>query len=281
VLGAWLLVLLGGAPLGARFESVITNSPSSFLPGGAESVAAAALAERFPGGELTPAIIAAARDEGLTAADRAAIEAIRSDVAANLPAKALAPTPIVPSENGRAVVFSVPLEVTGDSAALTAAVDALKQRIASPPEGIVMKVTGPAGFGADAIEVFGDINTTLLLATGTLVIALLLIIYRSPVFWVLPILAVAFAELTVRAVGYLLGSSGVVINGQTQGIALVLVFGAGTDYALLLVARYREELHHRATPGEALRVALGQAGPASSQAPEPSSPASWCSRSPR
>lgn len=262
VLGAWLLILVGGGPLGAKFESVITNSPSSFLPGSAESVKAAELSERFPGGELTPAIIVAARDGGLTADDRAAIEAIRADIASNLPEKSLPPTPLIPSENGEALVFSVPLEVTGDSDALKAAVDDFKARVDAPPAGVEVKVTGPAGFGADAIEVFGDINTTLLLATGTLVIVLLLIIYRSPVFWVLPILAVAFAELTVRAIGYLLGSNGVVINGQTQGIALVLVFGAGTDYALLLVARYREELHHRATPREAMRVALGQAGPA-------------------
>lgn len=262
VLGAWLLILAVGAPLGAKFESVITNEPSSFLPGSAESVKVAELAGRFPDGELTPAIVVAAREGGLTDADRAAVDAIRSGIAANLPEKALAPTPVIPSDRGDALVFSVPLEVSGDAEALEAAVEDFRDRAKDVPEGLELKVTGPAGFSADAIKVFGNINTTLLLATGVLVIVLLLIIYRSPVFWILPVIAVAFAELTVRAIGYLIGSNGVVINGQTQGILLVLVFGAGTDYALLLVARYREELHHHAAARDAMRIALGQAGPA-------------------
>ncbi|MFN8123142.1 MAG: MMPL family transporter [Thermoleophilia bacterium] len=263
VLGAWLLVLAVGGPLGAKFESVITNEPSSFLPGSAESVKVAELAKQFPDGELTPAIIVASRDGGLTAADRAAVEGLRTGIAGDLPPKALAPTPLIPSQDGRALVFSVPLEVSGDADALEAAVEDFRDR-ADPvaADGLQVKVTGPAGFSADAIKVFGNINTTLLIATGLLVIVLLLIIYRSPVFWILPIVAVGFAEMTVRAIGYLLGSNGVVINGQTQGILLVLVFGAGTDYALLLVARYREELHHHESARDAMRVALSQAGPA-------------------
>ncbi|MCC6830850.1 MAG: MMPL family transporter [Thermoleophilia bacterium] len=263
VLGAWLLVLAVGGPLGAKFESVITNEPSSFLPGSAESVRVAELGKAFPDGELTPAIVVAARETGLTAADRAAVGGLRTAIAGELPPKALAPTPLIPSPDGRALVFSVPLEVSGDADALVDAVEDFRDRTEGvAADGLQVKVTGPAGFSADAIKVFGNINTTLLIATGLLVIVLLLVIYRSPVFWVLPVLAVGFAEMTVRAVGYLLGSNGVVINGQTQGILLVLVFGAGTDYALLLVARYREELHHRESARDAMRVALGQAGPA-------------------
>ena len=91
---------------------------------------------------------------------------------------------------------------------------------------------------------------------------LLILIYRSPIFWFLPLLAVAFAELTVRGIGYALASAGVVVNGQTAGILLVLVFGAGTDYALLLVARYREELRRHEDKHEAIGLALRRAGPA-------------------
>ena len=91
---------------------------------------------------------------------------------------------------------------------------------------------------------------------------LLVLIYRSPIFWILPLLAVAFAELTVRGIGYVLASNGVVVNGQTAGILLVLVFGAGTDYALLLVARYREELRRHEDKHEAMHLALRRAGPA-------------------
>ena len=90
---------------------------------------------------------------------------------------------------------------------------------------------------------------------------LLILIYRSPIFWILPLLAVVFAEITVRAIGYGLASAGVVVNGQTAGILLVLVFGAGTDYALLLVARYREELRRHEDKHEAMGLALRRAGP--------------------
>ena len=90
---------------------------------------------------------------------------------------------------------------------------------------------------------------------------LLVIIYRSPIFWVFPLLAVFFAEGLVRGIGSLLVDAGVVVNGQTGGILLVLVFGAGTDYALLLTARYREELHRHDDKHEAMRVAVRQAGP--------------------
>ena len=90
---------------------------------------------------------------------------------------------------------------------------------------------------------------------------LLVIIYRSPIFWILPLLAVLFAEALVRGIGTLLAEAGVVINGQTGGILLVLVFGAGTDYALLLTARYREELHRHDDKHDAMRIAVRQAGP--------------------
>src|SRR5262249_23982521 len=85
---------------------------------------------------------------------------------------------------------------------------------------------------------------------------------RSPIFWILPLLSVGFAEMTVRAVGYGLAEAGVVINGQTAGILLVLVFGAGTDYALLLVSRYREELRRNEDRHKAMGIALRRAGPA-------------------
>lgn len=218
VLLAWLAILVAGAPLGAQFEDVITNEPSSFLPGSSEAVTVAELAAEFPGGELTPAVVVSAREAGLTPDDRAAIEADRDAIAADPPESSLPPTPVDYSPDGVAAVYSVPLEVSGDAEGLQAAVDRIRAEVADGPAGLETDVTGPAGFSADAIEVFGDINTTLLLATASLVIVLLLIIYRSPIFWVLPILAVGFAELAVRSIGYLLGSNGVVINGQTQGI---------------------------------------------------------------
>ncbi len=124
-----------------------------------------------------------------------------------------------------------------------------------------MKVTGPAGYSADASKAFEGINSTLLFTTAALVFVLLVFIYRSPIFWILPLLSVFFAEAMVRGIGTLLVEAGVVVNGQTGGILLVLVFGAGTDYALLLTARYREELHRHEDKHDAMRIAMRQAGP--------------------
>ena len=123
-------------------------------------------------------------------------------------------------------------------------------------------MTGPAGFSADATKAFEGINSTLLLVTAGLVFVLLVLIYRSPIFWMLPLFTVLLAESVVRGLGTLLADAGVVINGQTGGILLVLVFGAGTDYALLLTARYREELQLLEDKYAAMRVALRQGGPA-------------------
>ncbi len=125
-----------------------------------------------------------------------------------------------------------------------------------------MKITGGAGFSADAIEVFEGINGTLLLAAVSLVIFLLIVIYRSPMFFFIPLIAVMFAEILSRSLGYGISELGVTINGQSSSIMSVLVLGAGTDYALLLVARYREELHRTADKHEAMRTALASAGPA-------------------
>src|SRR6201999_2669645 len=117
--------------------------------------------------------------------------------------------------------------------------------------GLEVKITGGAGFSADAIEVFEGINGTLLLAAVSLVI-----------FLFIPLIAVIFAELLSRSIGYGVSELGVTINGQSSSIMSVLVLGAGTDYALLLVARYREELHHTTDKYKAMGTALESAGPA-------------------
>ncbi len=134
--------------------------------------------------------------------------------------------------------------------------------MSDPGGGLEVKITGGAGYAADAIEVFETINGTLLLAAVSLVIVLLILIYRSPVFLFIPLAAVIFAEILARSVGYGLSELGVTINGQSSAIMSILVLGAGTDYALLIVARYREELHHTLDRHEAIRAAMSSAGPA-------------------
>jgi putative drug exporter of the RND superfamily len=137
-----------------------------------------------------------------------------------------------------------------------------REQIPDDDGGLEAKITGGAGFSADAIEVFEGINGTLLLAALSLVIFLLIVIYRSPMFFLIPLVAVVFAEFLSRSLGYGLTELGVTVNGQSSSIMSVLVLGAGTDYALLLVSRYREELHHTVDKHEAMRTALASAGPA-------------------
>ena len=134
--------------------------------------------------------------------------------------------------------------------------------MSDPGGGLEVKITGGAGYAADAIEVFESINGTLLLAAVSLVIVLLILIYRSPIFLFIPLAAVIFAEILARSVGYGLSELGVTINGQSSSIMSIMVLGAGTDYALLIVARYREELHHTEDRHEAMRAAIASAGPA-------------------
>ncbi|HEX4806667.1 MAG TPA: MMPL family transporter [Conexibacter sp.] len=262
VLVAWLLIAAVAGSYAGKLEDAEKNEPSSFLPGNAESVAALNAVKRFRSGETVAAVIVYRRPSGLTAADRAAVARDRAAINARLPvATAPLPPPIL-SRDGTAALLVAPIAPHGKSRVLTSAVDGLRSVAERAPPGLAVKVTGPAGFSADAIAVFRQINGTLLLATAALVFVLLILIYRSPIFWAIPLLTVLFAEATARAIGYGLAEAGVTVNGQTAGVLPVLVFGAGTDYALLLVARYREELRRHEDKHEAMRIALRRAGPA-------------------
>ena len=143
-------------------------------------------------------------------------------------------TPPTYSEDGTAALLTVPIVAGGDEQILIDAVESIREIAGEDlPPGLDEKVTGPAGFSADASAAFEGINSTLLFTTAILVLVLLVLIYRSPIFWIIPLFAVLLAEFVVRGIGYVLASSGLVINGQVGGILLVLVFGAGTDYALV------------------------------------------------
>jgi len=263
VLAAWVALALALGPLAGRFEGVQQNEPSSFLPESAESVAVLEASDRFPSGEATAAIAVFSDPDGLDAEGRAAVEDAREAIVAAGPTGVGELPPPVTSRDGTAAVLTIPIVAGGDEDVLVAAVEDVRDLVREGlPSGVEVEVTGPAGFSADATKAFEGINSTLLFATAGLVFVLLVLIYRSPIFWLLPLVTVLFAEAVVRGLGTLLAEAGVVINGQTGGILLVLVFGAGTDYALLLTARYREELHLVEDKHEAMRIALRQGGPA-------------------
>ncbi|MBW3653150.1 MAG: MMPL family transporter [Actinobacteria bacterium] len=264
VAGVWLaaIAVTFAFNLPGRFAEAENNESTSFLPGDAESTKALELTERFQGGELAPLVIVYRREGGLTTADRRRIAADRTALnKLDLPATSQFSAPQL-SPDGTAAIVQANITGDGEADTILGPVDAVRDRVSDPGGGLQAKVTGPAGYAADRIKVFEGINSTLLGAGLLLVLVLLALIYRSPVFLWIPLLAIVFAEVTTRALGYALTEAGVTVNGQSSAILSILVLGVGTDYALLLVARYREELRNHEDKHEAMALALRTAGPA-------------------
>ena len=265
VVGVWLLIAMAIGPLSGKFEDAQKNDPVDYLPASAESVKALEELEEFPSADQADAITVFHRNGGLTAADRSQIAETREAINAKRREGVGRTGPAVVSKDGRTALLSTPIKVedgSNESADVLAdTTDDIKAQLAELPGGLEGKVTGPAGFSADALDVFGDINGTLLYATAALVLLLLIIIYRSPIFWAIPFFSVLLAEVSARGFGYLLAEAGVTINGQSGGILPVLVFGAGTDYALLMVSRYREELRRHEDKHQAIGVTLRRTTP--------------------
>jgi RND superfamily putative drug exporter len=260
----WLLAIVGSfaANLPGKFSDAEENESTSFLPGDAESTAALTATKRFQGGELAPLVIVYRREGGLTAADR---RRIADDRAALNKLELRATSPFAapqPAPDGSAMIVQANITGDGEAETILDPVDAVRERVSDPGGGLEAKVTGPAGYAADQIKVFEGINGALLGAGLLLVLVLLALIYRSPVFLWIPLLAIIFAELATRSLGYGLTEAGVTVNGQSSAILSILVLGVGTDYALLLVARYREELRRHEDKHEAMKLALRTAGPA-------------------
>jgi RND superfamily putative drug exporter len=258
-LAVWIALIAVAAPLASRLGDAQDNDATTFLPESAESLQVARLQDQFNAGDATTAIIVYQRDGGLTQDDFATIDADSQEIASAFPDNEQ--SPVIPSEDGQVALLNVQLRVEDDNTGEL--VDQLRGIVQSESDGLQVKVTGPAGFAADLSEVFSGLNATLLLATAAVVAILLLITYRSPVLWILPLLTVAFADQLAGAIVYLLvRSTGLIVNGLSGGVLPVLVFGVGTDYALLIMARYREELRHHDDHLDALRVAVRQAAPA-------------------
>jgi RND superfamily putative drug exporter len=263
VLLAWVVFAAVAGSFAGKFEDGQENEQSSFLPGNAESVRALEQTERFASGDNAPVVVVYRRAGGLTTADTDKVAADRTALDARRPLATGAFRGPVVSDDRTTALLIAPIRPEGDGDVLVDAVDAVRDRAyTGAPAGLDVKVSGPAGFSRDAIKVFGSINGTLLLGTALLVFVLLIVIYRSPVFWIIPLVSVLFAEAASRGLGYALEEAGVTVNGQTGGILPVLVFGAGTDYALLLVSRYREELRRHEDKHEAAAIAMRRAGPA-------------------
>ncbi|MFE7765493.1 MMPL family transporter [Streptomyces sp. NPDC057438] len=267
VLGLWLVVLFVVAPFATKLTDAQDNDAASWLPGSAESTQVLEISEGFRP-EQIPAVVVYARDGGLTAEDRAAIETDVREL------KGLTAHGIIGDQTrgpvyDRAVdprAAQVLVPITMDEKGwerIAPAVDSIRDDVGEGGDGLAVHITGPGGTSADFSEAFEGIDSTLLMSAMAVVIVMLLLTYRSPTLILVPLLGVIAALFTAQALIYLLAEhTGLTVNGQSAGILTVLVFGAGTDYALLLVARYREELRRHEDRHEAMALALHRAGPA-------------------
>jgi RND superfamily putative drug exporter len=263
VLALWVVALVALGPLAGKLTSAENNQTSSWLPGSAESTKVVSLEGRFVSSTAAPAIIVYARDSGITPAD---LQKATADTAAFAEiGHVLGPVrPPHPSADGKALQTTVMVDLSKDGwNNLGPAVDKMRTIATTGDPGLTAHVGGPGGYGADQSKAFAGIDGTLLYSTLAVVIVLLLLTYRSPTLWLLPLVSSGLALTAAQGVIYLLAkNAGLTVNGQSQGILTVLVIGAGTDYALLLVARYREELRRHEDRHEAMLEALHRAGPA-------------------
>ena len=251
----WLIIGGGLGPLQAKTSEVQENDNAAFLPNSAESTQVLELDKKFVSAEASPAIVIYGRDGGLTAADQAKIQ---SDIAlaTSRLGDVLVGPPIGPilSEDGEAaeVIYNF---VGSDVDKFRPELDWLRETISSSP-GLAAHVAGPVGILADLTEVFQNIDSILVLVTAGIILVILFVVYRSPLLPFLVLIAAGFALTLANGLVYLLAKNNVLeVSGQTQGILDVLVLGAGTDYALLLVARFREELRRNPSRFDAMRVA--------------------------
>ncbi len=252
---AILLVLVAGGAIGAMKEATRTTSALDGLPVGADSTAVVEALQTFPQKEGSSAVVLYTADTGTLS--EATIGALRGALQGKIAG------PLLVSEDKTAAIGVVPVTATGN-AGISAAVKALRADLkAAPPAGTTVQVTGPAAVQADLGAVFEGANTRLLIATASVVALLLLITYRSPVLWLVPLLVVGVADrLAAVLATHVLKAAGVSWDESTIGILSVLVFGAGTDYALLLISRYRDELRRENDRYAAMRDALRHTGEA-------------------
>lgn len=267
---AWLLVVtllvLAGGFLALVGGNSAAGTAPQLVPVDSDSAAVTRLAAEFADGDQIPVLLVVTRTDGarLTGTEITAAAAARDRMGAQLPdAAAPAPPPLV-AEDGRAAIGLVPISAAISGFDLDETVAGLRAAAADGlPAGLSAQVTGGPAFGADIADAFTGANLTLLAVTAAVVALLLIITYRSPVLWLLPLAVIGFADRLATAVGTAVARlTGLSFDGSTAGITSVLVFGAGTNYALLLISRYRQELRREPDHRAALRRAVRTAGPA-------------------
>lgn len=272
----WLAIGAVGGPATGKLSEVQKNDNASFLPVDSESTAVMNAVSRFSDQEELPLIVVAERRDGgqLTQRDGVALlQLIRELPGIPLPGmdrtlgdyiaqgSTIAP---VPAEDGRAALLIVPLSaaaasevVDGEAPIVVAAEEVrVKARVMLGAAGLTTHVGGPGGLIADFSAAFAGIDGVLLLVALLVVLVILLVVYRSPILPIAVLLSAVFGlSLAVLVIRPLAENGTIQLSGQSQGIMFILVVGGATDYALLLVSRFREELHEHESTWVALRRA--------------------------
>ena len=280
---AWVTLLIGlvfaGLAFGPLRAATTETAPTNGLPSDSETALVNAALDTLPGSDATAAVLVYKSESKFTESQLEWLQG-KFDPMAQMPVggvneKFLELTnleiqgqPFVPpaqvSEDGKVAVVTVPLDKTDEVEVVAERAAELRELAKEEmPSGLEVYLTGPEGFQADLNNVFAGADFTLLLSTVIVVAVLLLVTYRSPVLWLVPLLVVGVADGMAGQLGRQVATLfGMVPDGSVTGILSVLVFGAGTNYALLLIARYREELLLHEDRYAAMRAAVRGAGPA-------------------
>jgi RND superfamily putative drug exporter len=268
----WMGISGVAGPIFGKLSEVQENDNAAFLPASAESSKVSKIATEFTTSDALPALVVITGDlskENLAKANdfSAKIGGLKIE---NGDGKIVSDYLIagaksfpIPSEDGEALLISVDISskkiitpLPNGEPALPAIVNTIRDG-GKDIEGLTINVTGAGGILADLFGAFGAIDTTLLLSTLLVVALILVVVYRSPLLWIFPLFSAVIALSLSGAIVYLLAKEEIItLNGQSQGILSVLVIGAATDYGLLLIARYREELHLVESRFSAMRKAL-------------------------
>ena len=273
VLLVWFGLAAVGGPLVGRLSEVQKNDNASFLPKSAESTEVGKLAAKFSSANTLPYFVVVERQSGLKTSDAGAVKDFITGIP-SLPFDikgyslgtylAAPPTAAIPSQDGKALLVPVLLnskkasETIGTSSPLFEGAKALRASATRTltRSGLVVYVTGPGGVLADFVTAFGGIDGILLFVALGVVFFILLVVYRSPILPITVLFTATFGLAIAAMVIYPLAKNDIIgLNGQSQGILSILVVGAATDYSLLLVSRYREELHEHPSKWVAMRVA--------------------------
>jgi putative drug exporter of the RND superfamily len=263
VVAVWLVLLMVGGPLAGKLAGVQKNDTAEWLPSNAEATQVFELQKKFETVETSPAVIVYERQSGITGSDqaKAADDARRLAGVDGVTGQVVGP---IAAQDGKALQIVVPVNVSGDGWEKTGTrTDSMRDIVGKGSDGLGVHIAGPIGISGDQANSFKGADVSLLFLTVLVVIVILLFAYRSPVLWLLPLITAGVGLTFSQAVIYgLAKNDGITINAQGASILTVLVIAAGTDYALLLIARYREELQKQEDRHLAMAAALKRATPA-------------------